>query len=260
MNALEELKTFEDRVDKEIENLDFIKLPINSVLTVFYHLIGELMLEGQTFVAIGWILNMSYLFPLLINGTLEVGRNAKDACPVITEKQEFKKLSFYIRFCDLMPLIHKNNYYKVTKESNSFILQYPEEKCKKHEEDDMILGEISYEINSGGGLSKASKRKLFNNTFRDLEFKDLEQSLTFYYENNQRTAFWDSKDFHDCIGVTDDQFYRIKAMLLAISDYYHCKDMILCHLINSRNKRKKNKRLPNELAKSLAVSLKKIVS
>ncbi|MEH2352859.1 hypothetical protein [Nostoc sp.] len=232
MSDKSELLNFEKEIDERIAQSQIFQLPLRSVLTSLFGTIDHLMQGGRFGINIskgtadGTALSsrLSYLTPFLKNCTLEIGNSAIDAFSAIVKcADELPQIVSYAHFCELMPEVRKD-YYEVRKTSEGFEFIHSSQNFAKYEEYDIILTDLS--------LGFASNKLLYNisndliELALDLPNIELRSMLTvleylFNYRliDIREMPLLEPKAFQISIGVTWDEFCKIRSAFFAYADF-----------------------------------------
>jgi hypothetical protein len=231
MSDLDDLYSFETEMDNKIAQFNVFKLPLRSVLT---HLFGviDVMIRGGRFgygipkreaeaEALGS--RFSYLADFLKQCTPQIGFSAIDAFSASARfAEEFHELIYYVHFCELMPEVRRN-YYDVRRFEGGFELVHPNEEFARAEVYDILLTELSltFLVEKTLNLDQefitlAGQLPRPNMVLMLRVLKTLFQSRL---NSIKEVPILEPNAFQISIGVTWEEFCKVRAALLAYADY-----------------------------------------
>lgn len=231
MSSKDELFSFEKEVDNKIAQSVLFQLPLRSVLTSLYGVIDSLI-HGNRFgysmpisQTAGEALSsrLSYLTPFLQKCTSEIGISAINALsPTVQCVEELQQLIYYAHFCELMPEVRRG-YYEVQKTNKGFELIHPNENFSRAEEYDILLTELSlaFVIDKPPNLSQELIMLAGQLPKIDLALMHTVLAKLFQYRSNsiREVTLLEPIAFETSIGVTWDEFCRVRTALFAYADY-----------------------------------------
>lgn len=232
MSDKTELFNFEEEIDARIAKSPIFQLPLRSVLTNFFGTIDYLMqsgrfgrniskgqADGETLIS-----RLSYLTPFLKNCTSQIGNTAIDAfSAIVKDAEELPQIVSYAHFCQLMPEVHRG-YYEVRKTSEGFELKHSSEQFAKYEEYDILLTDLSLVFASDKvevNISEEFIHLALNLPNIDLiaMLKVLQYLFKYRLDDIREIPLLEPKAFQMSIGVTWDEFCKIRAALVAYADF-----------------------------------------
>lgn len=155
MSGLENLKAFEARVDRAMEDLPLFRLPIRAPVTGMAFMLHGL-LHGYSATnsppkpeaANSFAGRMAYLMPLLSKCPADpLGANAKDCLEAwLNEEQKHgtaTRFIAYAHFAELMPEVHRGYFDVSGDETKGFLLRHPSSKVSDAEAEDILLAELA---------------------------------------------------------------------------------------------------------------------
>jgi hypothetical protein len=229
MNEKEKLYSFEKEVDNKIAQFNIFQLPLRIVLTHLFEAIDNLIkgdrfgpslskmqLEGE---ALGS--RLSYLTHFLKKCTLEI-ENSTINYSLTKYVEELQQVVAYAHFCEIMPEVRRG-YYEVRKIEEGFELTHPSQKFSRAEELDILLTEISlgFSVGEAPNLSQefitlAGQLPRINMV---LMCKVLKQLFQYHLNSIRETPILEPDSFQISIGVTWEEFCKVRSALLAYSDF-----------------------------------------
>jgi len=232
VSPLEDLIEFEKQADIEIAKLSLWKQPIRSILSLIY-LSADGQYVGTRFsrrgpksaeVGTAMITRMSYIAHFFGKCPREVGANIDDALSVLNGqfKADIEHLLGYAHFCEIMPLVRRG-FYSVESHPSGFVLKHPNEEFVKHEENDILMSEMTlphdrtpppYPIESCKRMIKA-----WPVIPGDTLIEVLKGAYDHYKENVFEIPLMSNEAFQEVFDFSRSDFIRMRAALMAYADF-----------------------------------------
>lgn len=231
MSDRDKLFAFEKEIDSQIAQSNVFGLPLRSVLTNLYGVIDILIqggrfgqntskgqIEGEALAS-----RLSYLTFLIKNCTSQIGDSALNALsPTLQYCEEFQQVVCYAHFCELMPEVRRG-YYEVRKTSEGFDLIHPSKEFARYEEYDILLTELSLASFTGRSPDLSHEFVTLAEQLPNLDMvlmcRVLGELFNYRLDNRREIPLLEPSAFQTSIGVSWDEFCRVRAALVAYADY-----------------------------------------